>query len=177
MKFLVAGPRSFVDYKKIDTIVKLAISNNIKYIVHGGAKGVDSMAGYYGKTYGSLVKEVPADWATHGPRAGFVRNREMWEQVDAGLIVWDGLSRGTGHSISLAEELKKPLIIVYYTQLVKAQLCKRTPVVIEYNGLNSVNQSLMSKDVSNLYFDLQRYVLGTTTYGQIDNRNTLHYSS
>jgi hypothetical protein len=45
-------------------------------IVHGGARGVDTIAGICAHA-GWKVETCPADWNKHGKAAGFIRNQEM----------------------------------------------------------------------------------------------------
>ena len=71
--------------------------------VHGTARGADRLAGRIGHALGMHIEEHPADWDTHGKRAGLLRNQEM---VDAGadvvLAFPVGQSRGTRHCMRQA---------------------------------------------------------------------------
>lgn len=46
-------------------------------VVHGAARGADTVAGFWALTSGLTAERHPADWDRHGPGAGPVRNREM----------------------------------------------------------------------------------------------------
>ena len=46
-------------------------------LVHGGARGVDSIAGDIAKEAGWTVRVYEADWEQHGKAAGPIRNRDM----------------------------------------------------------------------------------------------------
>jgi len=81
-------------------------------IVSGGARGVDAAAKLYAGTNGHGYVEYPADWKTYGRSAGYRRNRDIVANSDAVVAFWDGKSRGTKHSIDIAREMGKPLIIV-----------------------------------------------------------------
>lgn len=50
-------------------------------LVHGGARGADTIAGEIAKDLGWTVEVHPADWAKHKKAAGFIRNQAM---VDLG---------------------------------------------------------------------------------------------
>lgn len=68
-------------------------------ILHGGARGADTLAAGIARMVGLDVQEFRADW-TLGARAGIVRNLEMLDaDPDLVLAFWDGQSRGTGHVI------------------------------------------------------------------------------
>jgi len=75
---------------------------NITEVVSGGARGVDSYGEAWAKARGIAIKRFPADWSTHGKKAGFLRNVQMAEYADVLVAVWDGKSRGTRHMISAA---------------------------------------------------------------------------
>ena len=47
------------------------------FVIHGGARGVDRLAGRAAVRLGIPVEVYPADWDKYGRSAGFVRNQEM----------------------------------------------------------------------------------------------------
>lgn len=72
-------------------------------LITGGARGPDEFARQWAAD--SLVDHLVcyADWATHGKRAGILRNLRMLdEKPDLVLAFWDGTSRGTKHTIDEA---------------------------------------------------------------------------
>ena len=116
---LVVGSRSYNDYKtfsdKIDRALSLKKANDI-IIVSGGADGVDSMAEKYARAHCYKFLCFPADWSI-GKSAGYVRNRQMHEYIskypNRGVMAfWDGKSKGTEHSFSLAKEYGNQLKVV-----------------------------------------------------------------
>lgn len=46
-------------------------------VVHGAARGADTLAAQYAETHYYAVEPHPADWEGFGKRAGHVRNAEM----------------------------------------------------------------------------------------------------
>ena len=56
----------------------------------------------------------PANWEKYGKRAGFIRNEDIIKNCDAVIAFWDGKSKGTFHSLSLADKYYKPTKIIYY---------------------------------------------------------------
>jgi hypothetical protein len=78
-------------------------------IVHGGAHGVDSIAGNYARDFGYVEEVYLPDWKTHGKKAGFLRNAIMADVCDACLAVHDGVSKGTLNSINHIKRMGKPL--------------------------------------------------------------------
>lgn len=84
--------------------------------VSGGARGADTLAENYAKEKDIDIDVIEADWDTYGKRAGFVRNKKIWEKADFGIAFWDGQSVGTRHSFDLAKALGKTLVVYDYIQ-------------------------------------------------------------
>lgn len=81
-------------------------------IVHGGARGADTIASDIGNVYGCDVEAHPADWDTHGKAAGHRRNAEMVALgADICLAFPIGKSPGTRGCIALAEKAGIPVVI------------------------------------------------------------------
>ena len=110
---LVVGSRSINDYnivrEKLDSIIPRNKYETI-LILSGGANGVDKLAERYATEQKYLLKVMPADWSK-GKQAGYQRNVEMHKLAATyphrGCIAfWDGESKGTAHSFSLAIKKK-----------------------------------------------------------------------
>lgn len=111
MKVIVAGSRVITDSQfVIDAIISSGYE--VSEVFCGGARGVDKIGAEIAKGIGIPVRHFPADWNLHGKSAGMIRNREMAEQADALIAVWDGQSRGTAHMISVMRDLGKPCHVV-----------------------------------------------------------------
>lgn len=78
MIVLVCGDRFWTDKEKIR--VRLGKLPAGTTVIHGAARGADSIAGAEAQEFGFKVMAVPADWAKHGKAAGPIRNREMLDQ-------------------------------------------------------------------------------------------------
>lgn len=87
---------------------------NFDSIVSGGAKGADSLATRYAREHNIPLKEFLPDWERYGRRAGFIRNEDIVRAADTVLCFWDGQSKGSGNSLSIAKRLKKTTLIVYF---------------------------------------------------------------
>ena len=72
-------------------------------IIHGGAKGADTLADRYSR---EVLGQQPIiflpDWNKLGKKAGFARNSQMINVADLVVAFWDGESRGTKDSIDKA---------------------------------------------------------------------------
>ncbi len=107
----VTGSRTINDYTLVCSTVKDS-RFNIAEVVSGGAKGVDALAEQYAKDRNIPFKLFPADWKAEPRRAGFIRNAEMAEYVDAGVVIWDGESNGTKHYQDCMSQLNKSMYVV-----------------------------------------------------------------
>lgn len=118
MKLLIAGSRGithpFAVVNAIEHFIGSLDPAEITEIVHGGARGVDTLAQHYADLYKLPCKVFLPDWARYFKAAGFVRNAEMGDYADALLAVWDGKSGGTRDMIEGMQSLNKPCFVYYY---------------------------------------------------------------
>lgn len=115
-RVIIAGSRSFNDYKYLKHCVDILLKNIHEeiVIVCGKARGADSLGERYAKENGYTVRYFPADWNRFGKSAGCIRNEEMAQNADALIAFWDGKSRGTKNMIKLAHKYGLQLRIKYY---------------------------------------------------------------
>jgi hypothetical protein len=65
-------------------------------LIHGAARGADTIAAHLAVVLGWSVVPYPADWSRHGKAAGPIRNREMLDsKPDVVLAFPLPMSRGT----------------------------------------------------------------------------------
>lgn len=115
VKLIIAGSRDFNDYQLLkDKLDKAKEYFGIFEVVSGKAKGADSLGERYAKENNLPIKEFPADWDTHGKKAGYLRNEQMAQYADGCIVFWDGVSKGTQHMINLANQYNIKLSIVNY---------------------------------------------------------------
>lgn len=119
-KLFVCGSRGVTDkafiYESMASFITelcLAAGESI-VIIHGGARGVDSIAGNYARDFGYTEEVYLPNWDTHGRKAGFLRNATMAEACDACLAIHDGVSKGTLNSINHIKRMGKPLKVVIF---------------------------------------------------------------
>lgn len=113
MKVAIIGGRDFRNKDLLNQVMEV-YKPEITKIVSGGAIGADSL----GEEWAQLNK-IPTeiylpDWKTFGKSAGFRRNKDIINNCELVIAFWDGKSKGTGHSISLARLLNKQLSIISY---------------------------------------------------------------
>jgi predicted Rossmann fold nucleotide-binding protein DprA/Smf involved in DNA uptake len=109
-KVAIIGSRSFKNYEYMkESLGCFAIGK----IISGGARGADSLARKFAEENGIEITEILPRWDIHGKSAGFIRNEFIIEGADIVVAFWDGKSRGTAHSISLAREAGKDVYIFW----------------------------------------------------------------
>ena len=85
-RILICGDRNYQDWIKVqeylDTISRTTI------IIHGGARGADSLAGNLATSLKMKVIKFPADWDKYGKAAGVLRNQQMLDEGYPDLVVY-----------------------------------------------------------------------------------------
>ncbi len=125
IRLAIVGGRDFADYRRLEQLMfdhfydwdELADPSNqwrVGEVISGGANGADSCASRWAKEHGVKLTEFLPDWDRFGKRAGFLRNEDIIAASDQVVALWNGESKGTQNSISIAKRLKKPTMIVYY---------------------------------------------------------------
>lgn len=109
-RVIVAGSRVFRNYdllrRKLD---RLLCNVHDPLIIHGGAKGADTLAGRWADWHWYTQSIFHPDWSK-GPRGGILRNTEMAVYAAAGqgkgacIAFWNGESSGTAHMIETAKQ-------------------------------------------------------------------------
>lgn len=114
MRVLVCGDRNWINrdliYRDLFDLPRGEIT-----IIHGAARGADSIAGEVAKELGYKVEAYPADWEKHGRAAGPIRNKKMLEEGKPNLVLafHNDLesSKGTKHMVKIAREAKVPVLV------------------------------------------------------------------
>lgn len=99
-KVAIVGSRDYADLEAVREYVNALPVDTV--IVSGGARGVDRCAEEAAKARGMTTDIHRADWAKHGKAAGVMRNHDIVANADRVVAFWDGKSKGTAHTISLA---------------------------------------------------------------------------
>jgi hypothetical protein len=103
MKLAIVGSRDFYDYFWMERcLLEHFPLDDIETIITGGARGADALAERFAREHGLPLRVFPADWKTHGLKAGPLRNTEIVRHADAVAAFWDGASRGTGDTVGKA---------------------------------------------------------------------------
>lgn len=121
MRILVTGSRAWTDRT---AVTKALFDEGVKVsplgtkwsditLVHGAARGLDTIAAEIASDLGMQVEAYPADWETFGRAAGHRRNAVMVASgADICLAFPLGESRGTRGCMRLAEKAGIPVVNV-----------------------------------------------------------------
>ena len=102
-RVLVCGGRRFSNQRLLnDFLTELDTASPIGTIIHGAARGADSLAGQWAKQNGKQMDVYPADWKSHGRAAGYIRNREMLDKGKPTLVVAFPGGPGTANMVRIA---------------------------------------------------------------------------
>ena len=82
----------------------------IGLMVHGGARGADTLGGEWADSRGVDVKVQEADWTRDGKRAGPIRNQEMLDENSVDVVVALPGGAGTIDMKTRAARKKIPII-------------------------------------------------------------------
>lgn len=135
MKILVCGGRDFGLNKTerdfiFQTLDNFVIENKLitekdEYgnflpsgvtIISGKARGVDTVAIDWATINWTPCLEFPADWETHGKKAGWIRNKQMLEEGEPDVVIAFNGGKGTKNMCYLAEQAGVPVVRVKYDQ-------------------------------------------------------------
>lgn len=116
MKVIICGSRNWQEQAVITHVVYETVRGLVEAhgadltILHGAARGVDSIAATYAEKLGVTTKSFPARWLKHGKAAGPIRNREMLaEQPDVVYaFFWQDDSPGTQDMVDIAGKAQIP---------------------------------------------------------------------
>lgn len=113
MKVLVCGDRNWTNKSKIRE--ELEALHNVNLIIHGAARGADTLAGKAAKELNILVIEYPAEWSKYGKAAGIIRNRVMLDDNPDLILAFHShirLSKGTADTVTEARRRGIPTRII-----------------------------------------------------------------
>lgn len=114
-KVLVCGSRNWDNAHLIWEFLEILQTTRPEAeVIHGAARGADTLADKAAKALGLKVTAVPADWEQFGKAAGPMRNKVMLGMAPDRVIAFRsvGDSKGTDHMIDIARRSKIPTVVV-----------------------------------------------------------------
>ena len=105
MKLLACGGRDYADEKGLYMVLDAWHRvSPVSLLIHGAARGADSLAAKWANDRGVATLPFPADWAAHGKRAGPRRNEKMLREGKPEMVIAFPGGRGTAHMVRIARE-------------------------------------------------------------------------
>ena len=99
MKILVCGGRNYRDRTRMFvTLDRIHEKAAITTVVHGAARGGDTLAAEWAECRCVRCEPYPADWQRDGKQAGYIRNRRMLDARPDAVIAFPG-GPGTAHMV------------------------------------------------------------------------------
>jgi len=93
---LVSGGREYIAWDTVNSVLtEIHKETPIDKIVHGGARGADTLGGKWARENNVLEKIYKPDWNTYGKAAGMVRNQEMLDKESIDLLASFPGGKGT----------------------------------------------------------------------------------
>ena len=118
MKLCIIGSRSVSDASLILPVIDkfVADTKNPVFLI-GSAKGVDPLSKKYAENHGIPVVEfVPYHLldttVEFNSKYFFIRTKQMIDNADKVLAIWDTKSKGTHYAIKYSQKLSKPVMVV-----------------------------------------------------------------
>jgi len=120
MRLCIIGSRSITDplfvFQSIEKFVREHCVGQPTFI-SGGAKGVDSLTKRYANDKGyDFVEFLPYHLVDkeveYNSRYFFARNRQMIQNADKVLALWDEESTGTLHAIRYSQKMGVPVMVI-----------------------------------------------------------------
>lgn len=116
LRVLVCGGRKFQDYIRFARAMRAieAARGPFTVVIHGGAAGADWCAHLWASSPVGRTKEIefPADWKTHGRKAGPIRNQQMLDEGKPDLVIAFPGGRGTADMVNRARKAGVPVEVI-----------------------------------------------------------------
>ena len=111
IRVLVTGGRDYNNAQLVgDVLWRLAVVYGRLTIIHGNARGLDTLAAKWAEKMCQLVLAFPADWAKHGKAAGPIRNQQMLTEGKPDLVVAFPGGKGTADMVARTRKAGIPLL-------------------------------------------------------------------
>lgn len=96
MRLLVFGGRDFSEWQSaFSCLDRIHAKHAVSVVIEGGARGADRTGREWARARGVRVETFPADWKSHGKRAGFLRNQQMLDEGNPDAAIGFPGGRGT----------------------------------------------------------------------------------
>jgi hypothetical protein len=112
-RVLVCGGRNYSDRGQLFAILDQAhYEIPIVCLIHGAARGADSLAGQWAREHSIPEQRFPADWDKYGKSAGYRRNQRMLLESNPDIVIAFPGGSGTENMKRLARNASVPISTV-----------------------------------------------------------------
>ena len=113
MRLLVCGGRDFDDrHLAFEALDKLDAEHCVDVVIHGAARGADTVAARWAAERSMPVWPFPADWS-RGNGAGPIRNQQMLDEGQPSFVVAFPGGAGTADMTRRARSAGLPVLEVH----------------------------------------------------------------
>lgn len=110
VKVLMCGDRLWTDALTVRKWVAVLPPNAL--VIHGAARGADTIAGEVARQEGLEVEAHRADWDVLGKAAGPIRNREMLDRLPDFVVAFHAdLSKSKGTADTVREARRRGILV------------------------------------------------------------------
>jgi hypothetical protein len=113
MRVLICGDRN---WDKEGIVKRVLLQSGATVVIHGDARGADSIAGTLATSLGLKVEAFPADWQRYGRAAGPIRNQQMLDEGRPEKVIAFHpsieTSKGTADMVRRARAAGLPVTVV-----------------------------------------------------------------
>ncbi len=110
---LVCGGRDYLDYEHVCEVLdsfENSVGGKITSIVHGAARGADTLAARWATARNIPARAFPANWELHGLSAGHVRNTDMLLLGKPDVVIAFPGGKGTADMVQQAQRAKVSVV-------------------------------------------------------------------
>ena len=121
MRLLCCGDRNWIDKEFIYRYLEI-FHNVLGYtvLIHGAARGADSIAAEEGAKLGYEIIPFPANWEKYGKAAGVIRNQQMLQEGKPDFVLGfhDNIeqSKGTKDMISRVKKIGVSYVVLSHSE-------------------------------------------------------------
>lgn len=116
MLTIIAGSRDAREHHVIRAINECPWKEEITQVISGTARGSDRYGEKWARRSNIPVLKMPAEWDMYGLSSGPRRNKEMAENADCLIAIWNGSSSGTANMIAQAKRFCLRTMIYFYPE-------------------------------------------------------------
>lgn len=112
-RVLVCGGRDYTCREQLFAVLDRAhAANPVAVLIHGAARGADSLARDWALERGVPLMPFPADWEMHGKQAGPIRNKRMLTEGLPDIVIAFKGGRGTADMVRVARNAGVAVVTV-----------------------------------------------------------------